>query len=270
MPLKTRFFMTQYQNILIAFESPIATLTISREKALNALNGVTMNELAYFFTEGYKEFEHLRGVIITGAGEKSFVAGADITEFLSLGDKSGADVAQRGQSILFLIENFHLPVIAAVNGFALGGGCELAMACHLRVASTNAKFGQPEVNLGILPGYGGTQRLVQLIGKGKALELMMTADMIDAEEAHRLGLVNHVVPVGETVAKAKEILLKISTKAPIAITQTIFAVNAHFAFGGAQGYAAEIQAFGLSAASSDFKEGATAFVEKRKANFKGF
>ncbi len=260
--------MTDYQNILVSFESPLVTLTISREKALNALNAVTMNELAYFFTEGYKEFDSLRGVIITGAGEKAFVAGADITEFLKIETKGG-DLAQRGQTILFLIENFHVPVIAAVNGFALGGGCELAMACHLRVASTNAKFGQPEVNLGILPGYGGTQRLVQLIGKGKALELMMTADMIDAEEAHRLGLVNHVVAVGETVTKAKEILLKIATKAPIAITQTIFAVNAHFAFGGAQGYAAEINAFEKCATSSDFVEGASAFVEKRKANFKG-
>jgi len=260
--------MTQYQNILIAFETPIVTLTISREKALNALNAVTMNELAYFFSEGYKEFENLRGVIITGAGEKAFVAGADITEFLKLEGK-GSDLAQRGQSILFLIENFHMPVIAAVNGFALGGGCELAMACHLRVASVNAKFGQPEVNLGILPGYGGTQRLVQLVGKGKALELMMTADMIDAEEAHRFGLVNHVVPIGEAVAKAKEILLKIATKAPIAITQTIFSVNAHFAYGGAQGYTAEINAFDKCATSSDFKEGASAFVEKRKANFKG-
>ena len=257
-----------YQNLVLDNENGIVTLTISREKALNALNQQTMSELKSFFDTDFSKIENLKGVIVTGAGARAFVAGADITEFLNLSG-NGEQMAQRGQDIFSLIEHFHLPVVAAVNGFALGGGCELAMACHLRVASPNAKFGQPEVNLGIIPGYGGTQRLVQLIGKGKALELMMTADMIDAAEAYRLGLVNHIVEEGQTVAKAKEILQKIGTKAPIAIQKVIESVNAYFDPGGDAGFFREVVEFGKCAKSADFKEGAAAFVEKRPPIFKG-
>lgn len=257
-----------YENLIISLESNIATVTISREKALNALNSQTMAELRHFFEEAGPAMEGLKGVIITGAGEKAFVAGADITEFQGLTPMQGKELAQRGQDIFFLIEHFKKPVVAAVNGFALGGGCELAMACHLRVASEKARFGQPEVNLGLIPGYGGTQRLIQYIGKTKALELLMTADMIGAEEAHRLGLVNYVVPAGEEVAKSRELLEKIGTKAPIAITKIIKSVNAYFAE-ETDGFSTEVAAFGECCATEDFREGAAAFVEKRKAEFKG-
>ena len=258
----------EYENVQIVIEHGIATLIISREKALNALNRQTLSELEHFFGEYGAEMEHLKGVIITGAGEKAFVAGADITEFSGLSATEGQALAQRGQDIFFLIERFHRPVIAAVNGFALGGGCELAMACHLRVAGEKARFGQPEVNLGLIPGYGGTQRLIQYIGKTKAMELLLTADMINAEEALRLGLVNYVVPAGEEVAKAKELLDKIATKAPFAVTKIIEAVNSYFE-DGEDGFEREVNTFGDCCGTEDFIEGATAFVEKRKANFTG-
>ncbi|MEO1517824.1 MAG: enoyl-CoA hydratase-related protein [Bacteroidota bacterium] len=259
-----------YQNILLSEEDGIIVLTFNREKALNALNYQTLEELKYFFAEDAPNREGLIGVILTGAGEKSFVAGADITEFLALESTKGGGgaLAQRGQDIFFLIENFHRPVIAAVNGFALGGGCELAMACHMRIAGAKARFGQPEVNLGIIPGYGGTQRLIQYIGKGKAIELMMTGDMIGAEEAHRLGLANHQVEAGQEVAKAKEILLKVAQKAPIAISNVIKCVNKYFE-PGRDGFDFEVAQFDLTTQTEDFTEGATAFVERRKANFKG-
>lgn len=258
----------QYENLNISLENGIATVTISREKALNALNTQTMLELRHFFGEAAPAMEGLKGVIITGAGEKAFVAGADITEFIGLSAPEGQNLAQRGQDIFFLIERFSKPVVAAVNGFALGGGCELAMACHLRVASEKARFGQPEVNLGLIPGYGGTQRLIQYIGKTKATELLMTADMIGAEEALRLGLVNYVTPAGEEVPKAVELLEKIATKAPVAISKIIETVNAYFE-DGVDGFEQEVSAFGVCCGTSDFTEGATAFVEKRKANFTG-
>ena len=257
-----------YQNILVENDNGIAVLTFNREKALNALNQQTMSEIKAFFDKDFKEIVNLKGVILTGSGAKAFVAGADINEFLNL-QGEGEKMAQRGQDIFALIEQYHKPVIAAVNGFALGGGCELAMACHIRIASPNAKFGQPEVNLGIIPGYGGTQRLVQLIGKGRAYELLMTADMIDAAEAYRVGLVNHVVEEGQTVAKAKEIIAKIATKAPMAIAKIVESVNAHFDPGGDAGFFREVVEFGKCSKSHDFKEGAAAFVEKRKANFTG-
>jgi enoyl-CoA hydratase len=256
-----------YQNILVENDNGIVVLTFNREKFLNALNQQTMLEIKHFFDKGFKEIDGLKGVILTGAGAKAFVAGADINEFLQV--TNGEQMAQKGQDILLLIEQFHKPVIAAVNGFALGGGCELAMSCHIRIASPNARFSQPEVNLGIIPGYGGTQRLVQLIGKGRALELMMTGDMIDAAEAYRVGLVNHVVEEGQTVAKAKDIIAKIATKAPIAIAKVIESVNAHFDPGGDAGFFREVVEFGKCAKSKDFKEGATAFVEKRKPVFIG-
>ena len=255
-------------NLQITWSDNIAIVTISREKALNALNRQTMDELHEFFSVTAPASPGLKGVIITGAGEKSFVAGADITEFLGLSPAQGKELAQRGQDVFFLIERFDKPVVAAINGFALGGGCELAMACHLRIAGEKARFGQPEVNLGLIPGYGGTQRLVQYIGKTKGMELLMTADMIGAEEAHRLGLVNYVVPAGEEVGKATELIEKIATKAPVAISKIITAVNAFYT-DGVNGFDVEVSEFGNCCATEDFKEGASAFVEKRKADFKG-
>lgn len=257
-----------YENLLIEEENGILILTINREKALNALNSKTILELHQFFGQDAASRKDIKGVIITGAGEKAFVAGADIKEFLGLEAEMGKQLAQRGQDVFFMIERFHSPVIAAVNGFALGGGCELSMACHMRIASEKARFGQPEVNLGIIPGYGGTQRLIQYIGKGKAIELMMTGDMINADEAYRLGLVNHVVPHGEEVGKAKELLEKIGQKGPIAIQKVIEAVNAYFQ-DGEDGFAREVTEFGITTGTADFKEGASAFIEKRKADFKG-
>jgi enoyl-CoA hydratase len=259
----------QYENLSVTNDNGIALVTINREKSLNALNRRTMDELQHFFGRDALAMQGLKGVILTGAGSRAFVAGADITEFTGMADANqGAGMAKRGHDIFFLIERFPKPVVAAVNGFALGGGCELAMACHMRIAGENARFAQPEVNLGIIPGYGGTQRLTQLIGKTKALELMMTGDMIDAQEAYRLGLVNYVTPSGGEVDKAKELLEKIATKAPIAIAKVIEAVNAYYA-DGVDGFAEEIAVFGECTATQDFKEGATAFVEKRKADFQG-
>jgi enoyl-CoA hydratase len=256
-----------YEILHIERREGIAIVTINREKALNALNTQTMLELQRFFGEDAPKMEGLKGVVITGAGTKAFVAGADITEFSAIDAEKGRFFSKRGQDIFFSIERFPKPVVAAVNGFALGGGCELAMACHLRVAGENARFGQPEVNLGIIPGYGGTQRLVQYVGKTKALELMMTADVIGAAEAHRLGLVNCVVPPGEEVDKAIELIEKIATKAPVAIAKLIEVVNAYFEE-GTDGFKKEVDTFGECCATEDFAEGAAAFVEKRKAAFK--
>jgi enoyl-CoA hydratase len=258
----------EYENLLISEEDNILLLTINREKALNALNNQTMQELNRFFANDAPKRTQLKGIIITGAGSKAFVAGADIKEFLALDAAKGAEMAKFGQEVFFMIERFPKPVIAAVNGFALGGGCELAMACHLRIASEDAKFGQPEVNLGLIPGYGGTQRLVQYIGKGKALELLMTGDMIGAEEAWRLGLVNHVVPHDLAVDKAREILNKIAQKGPVAIQKVIEAVNSYFQY-NEDGFAREVNEFGNAAGTEDFREGAGAFIEKRRAAFKG-
>ncbi|MDX1667501.1 MAG: enoyl-CoA hydratase-related protein [Saprospiraceae bacterium] len=257
-----------YQNLSIREEDNIAIVTINREKAMNALNGRTMLELRHFFGEDAPERKQLKGVILTGAGEKVFVAGADIKEFLDLDTESGAEMSERGQQIFFLVERFPKPVVAAVNGYALGGGCELAMACHLRVATENARFGQPEVNLGIIPGYGGTQRLIQYIGKSKAVELLMTGDQIDAQEAFRLGLVNYVVPSGKAVEKAEELIRKISSKGPVAISKIIETVNAYYQE-GVDGFRREVEEFGQTTGTEDFREGARAFIEKRKAEFKG-
>lgn len=257
-----------YENLQVEIQDGIAVVVIAREKALNALNSQTILELKHFFEEAAPAIEGLRGVVLTGAGEKSFVAGADITEFQGLDAAQGRAFAQRGQEVFSSIERFPRPVVAAVNGFALGGGCELAMACHLRVAGERARFGQPEVNLGLIPGYGGTQRLVQYIGKTKAMELLMTAEIIGAGEAHQLGLVNCVVPSGAEVTKAKEMIEKIAAKAPIAIAQIIETVHAYFE-DGVDGFAAELDAFGVCCGTADFREGAAAFVEKRKAAFHG-
>jgi enoyl-CoA hydratase len=252
--------------VLIDNNDGFYTLTINRPEALNALNRGVFDALEAFF-KGNQNNYAVKGVVITGAGTKAFVAGADIKEFSSLDAAGGSELSKRGQDIFFMIERFHAPVIAAVNGFALGGGCELAMSCHIRVAGIHAKFGQPEVNLGLVPGYGGSQRLVQLIGKGKATEMLLTADMIGAEEALRLGLVTHVTESGQETSKAMEILLKIATKGPLAVQQSIQLINAYFDK-SVDGFKKEYEDFGLTIGSEDSKEGAAAFVEKRKPIFK--
>ncbi len=256
-----------YQTLLTSLEDGIFTITINRPDKLNALNKQVMADLDEVMSE-VENNVGIKGVIITGSGTKAFVAGADITEFNGLSNGEGMDLARHGQDIFFKIEGCSKPVIAAVNGFALGGGCELAMACHFRIASDNAKFGQPEVNLGLIPGYGGTQRLVQLIGKGRTLELLMTGGMIDAQTALQYGLVNHVTTVEEVLNKAKAILQTIITKAPLAISRCITATNAVFD-NNRNGYDVEIEAFGDCFETEDMKEGTAAFLEKRKANFKG-
>lgn len=257
-----------YQTIVTELSEGILTITINRPDKMNALNKEVISELGHVLEEVYVR-EDISSAIITGAGQKAFVAGADITEFTDLGAQEGAELARIGQERVFSkIENAPKPIIAAVNGFALGGGCELAMCCHFRTASETARFGQPEVNLGLIPGYGGTQRLVQLIGKGKAMELLMSADMIKAEEAHNLGLVNHVYAPDDLLARTRELLLKIQTKAPLAIAKIIALVN-EAATASPEGYANEITAFGDCFATEDKKEGTSAFLEKRAARFTG-
>lgn len=257
----------EYTSILSEVSEGINTITINRPDKLNALNKVTLEELDRATEAAFTNSE-VYAIIITGSGEKAFVAGADITEFTDISVENGKGLSQTGQNIFGRIENGSKPVIAAVNGFALGGGCELAMACHLRVASENALFGQPEVNLGLIPGYGGTQRLIQLIGKGKATEFLMTADMIKAPEALSLGLVNYVTTPEELIPKCIEILEKIKGKSPVAIGEVIKCVNAYFE-DGTNGYEVEVDRFGNCVATEDFKEGTAAFLEKRKANFPG-
>ena len=257
-----------YENILIATENNIATVTINRPTKLNALNVATISDLNKAFKTLAKNNE-IRVIILTGSGEKAFVAGADISEFANFSIEEGSQLAAEGQDKLFdFIENLKTPVIAAVNGFALGGGLELAMACHFRVASENAKMGLPEVSLGVIPGYGGTQRLPQLIGKGRAMEMIMTAGMVTAQEAYRTGLVNHVVPEGELLDHCISVANKIIKNSPYAIGKAIKAVNANFKE-GKNGYKTEIKAFGKCFGTEDFKEGTTAFLEKRKAVFTG-
>ncbi len=257
-----------YQTITAELQDGIFTVTINRPDKLNALNKDVVEELGKALDEVYSNAE-IRTVLLTGSGEKAFVAGADITEFAALDAAGGSALAQKGADAVFnKIENCPKPVVAAVNGFALGGGCELAMCCHFRTASEGAKFGQPEVNLGLIPGYGGTQRLTQLIGKGKSMELMMTADMIGAEEAKALGLVNHVFPAGELIESTRKILSKIQTKAPIALSKVIACVN-DAAKGVPDGFKNEVTRFGECFATEDMREGTAAFTEKRKAVFTG-
>ena len=257
-----------YENILISTENNIATITINRPTKLNALNKATIQELHSAFEAAGKN-DAIRVIILTGSGEKAFVAGADISEFANFSVTEGAQLAKQGQELLFdFVENLKTPVIAAVNGFALGGGLELAMACHFRVASDNAKMGLPEVSLGVIPGYGGTQRLPQLIGKGRAMEMIMTAGMVPADEAFRAGLVNHVVPQAELLSFCNGIAQRILKNSPTAISQAINAVNANYK-DGVNGYKTEIDAFGFCFGTDDFKEGTTAFLEKRKAAFVG-
>ena len=256
-----------YTTLLAALEQGIYTLTINRPEKLNALNKEVFTDLNTALDEIHRNDE-IKSVIITGAGAKAFVAGADITEFAELNKQGAMALAKRGQDIFARIENCSKPIVAAVNGFALGGGCELAMCCHFRVASENAKFGQPEVNLGLIPGYGGTQRLVQLIGKGKAMELLMSAHLVDAAEAKQLGLVNYVTTPETLIEHTRKILGIINSKAPLAVAACIKAANAVFDE-SKDGYALEIEEFGNAFDTADMKEGTTAFLEKRKADFTG-
>ena len=257
-----------YNNILSNTASGITTITINRPSKLNALNQETIKELHDALNDANQD-ENTKVIVLTGSGEKAFVAGADISEFADFSVKQGGNLAANGQKILFdFIENMTTPVIAAVNGFALGGGLELAMACHFRVASTNAKMGLPEVSLGVIPGYGGTQRLSQLVGKGRAMEMIMTAGMIDANQALSYGLVNHVQTQEELLAFCDKLSSRIMRNSSVAIGSAIKAVNANFT-DGVNGYDVEIKEFGNCFGTQDFAEGTTAFLEKRKADFPG-
>jgi enoyl-CoA hydratase len=256
-----------YQTLLTSLENGIFTITINRPDKLNALNKDVFNDLNKALDEVYSNHD-IKSVIITGSGPKAFVAGADISEFNSLSVEASKALAKAGQDTFFRIEHATKPIVACVNGFALGGGCELAMSCHFRIASSNAKFGQPEVNLGLIPGYGGTQRLVQLIGKGRAMELLMSGGMLDAETALQYGLVNYVVPQEKLLPKAKTILDVINSKAPIAVAKCIESANAVFDE-TKNGYEVEVNSFGDCFGTEDMKEGTSAFLEKRKAVFTG-
>jgi enoyl-CoA hydratase len=255
-----------YNTLLTTLENGIFIITVNRPDKMNALNQEVMSDLDKVMDEVYNN-EDIRSVIITGSGSRAFVAGADISEFSGLSQQQGMALAKRGQDVFFKVENSPKPIVAAVNGFALGGGCELAMACHMRIASENAKFGQPEVNLGLIPGYGGTQRLTMLIGKGRAIELLVTGNMIDANTALQSGLVNYVVPPEHLLTKTKELLNTINAKAPIAVAKCINAAN--HAFTGRKGYDQEIFGFSECFNTEDVKEGTAAFLEKRKPEFKG-
>ena len=257
-----------FENLLVEDKERIRYIIINRESKLNALNRATLEELHTAIADAFHT-PQVGGMIITGAGQKAFVAGADIAEFTLLNKNSGYALSRKGQTKVFdMIENGNKPVIAAINGFALGGGLELAMACHIRVASDNAKMGLPEVTLGLIPGNGGTQRLTRLIGKGKALEMIMTADMITAAEALDMGLVNHVVPQENLLARAEEILNKMLLRAPLALASAIRAVNASTQT-GVNGFDIEIEEFAKCFETNDLKEGVAAFLEKRKPEFKG-
>ncbi len=255
----------EFQNLLIKHEGGTFTITVNRPDKLNALNKLTVQEIGQAIRFA-RESSDVKAVIITGSGAKGFVAGADIAEFAGLSPEQGKAMAKAGQEVFRSIEDCPKPVIAAVNGFALGGGCELAMACHMRIASENAQFGQPEVKLGLIPGYGGTQRLTQHIGKGKALELMMTGDMISAREALALGLVNYVTPPDQLIPKCTELIAKILQWSLKADSGVIASVNAYFSE-HADGYSREVDEFGKCFGTEDSKEGITAFLERRKPDF---
>jgi enoyl-CoA hydratase len=258
-----------FENILFEKKNSIAYVTVNRPKVLNALNMATMEELRTAFHDIKKNDAGVRVVILTGAGEKAFIAGADISELAKHDAVSGKEYTHRGQSVLNLIENLGKPVIACINGFALGGGCEIAMACTMRLASENAKLGQPEVKLGIIPGYGGTQRLPRLVGKGIATQLLLTGEMISAQEAHRIGLVNEVVAPADLIPRAEAIAQKIIANGPLAVQYTMEAVNKGMETPLAEGLYLEAVLFGAACATEDKNEGTTAFLEKRPAQFKG-
>ena len=249
-------------------EGAVAVVTVNRPKVLNALNIATLDELAAVMRQLQRD-DTVRCVIVTGAGEKSFIAGADINELAALTPTAGREHARAGQAVFDLVEQLGKPVIAAINGYALGGGCELAMACTIRIAADTARLGQPEINLGIIPGYGGTQRLARLIGAGRALELLLTGDPIGAAEAHRLGLVNRVVPAADLMAEARRLAAAIAAKAPVAVRYILEAVRCGVQLPLGEAQAFEATLFGLVASTADMREGTRAFLEKRKPEFKG-
>ncbi|MEN9497778.1 MAG: hypothetical protein RL750_677 [Bacteroidota bacterium] len=254
-----------HQTLLTELEQGVLTVTVNRPDKLNALNRTVFDDL-YALMDQVDTDPTIRGVILTGSGAKAFVAGADISEFTALSKEEAMALAKRGQDCFFRLERSNKPILAAVNGFALGGGCELAMSCHFRIASENAKFGQPEVNLGLIPGYGGTQRLTQLVGKGRAMELMMSGNMIPAAEAHRMGLVNHVFPLESLLEEAKKLMNTILSKGPNAVGRVIAAVNAAGTPNDG-GYAEEVRLFGECFGTEEMKEGVGAFLEKRVPRF---
>ena len=255
-------------NVLYEKKGSVAYVTVNRPKVLNALNTPTWSDLRVAFEDARNDAA-IRGVILTGAGDKAFIAGADISELAHLTAVEAEQTSRFGQEVLDLVENLGKPVIAAINGFALGGGCETAMACTIRIAVDSARFGQPEVKLGLLPGGGGTQRLPRLVGKGRALQLILSGEMITAQEAYRIGLVNEIVPAAELTARAEEILRKISSNAPIAIKFALEAANKGMETSQSEGLLLEASYFGLCAATEDKKEGTTAFLEKRAPRFQG-
>ena len=257
-----------FENLLIERDGGVAVLTINRPKVLNALNTQTLDELRRAVLE-LKSDAGVRAVILTGSGEKSFVAGADINELATQTPTTGREHAIAGQHVLDLIEHLGKPVIAAINGYALGGGCELAMACTIRIAADSAKLGQPEINLGLIPGYAGTQRLARIVGRGRALELLLTGDQITAQEAHRLGLVNRVVPAAELMTEAKKLGSVLAAKAPVAIRYILEAVDKGLEMPFQQAQIFEATLFGLVASTEDMREGTKAFLEKRTADFRG-
>ncbi len=258
----------EYNNILVELEENLAIVTINRPKKLNALNTATIKELHLAFKALQKD-NKVRVIILTGSGDKAFVAGADISEFAHFNTKQGGQLAAQGQELLFdYVEKLDKPVIAAINGFALGGGLELAMSCHFRIASHNARMGLPEVSLGVIPGYGGTQRLPRLVGRGRAMEMILTGGMIDVERAIDFGLVNHITSPEELIGLCKDIAKNIAKNSPMAVRQAIKAINAGFKH-DVDGFEVEINAFGQCFGTDDFKEGTTAFLEKRKASFQG-
>jgi enoyl-CoA hydratase len=257
-----------FENLLVDRDGAVAVVTINRPKVLNALNSHTIRELRSAIEELGRDND-VRAIVLTGAGEKAFVAGADINELAALSPVEGKEHGRTGQAVFDLIENLGKPVVAAINGFALGGGCELAMACTLRIAADSARLGQPEINLGIMPGYAGSQRLPRLVGKGLALEMLLTGDMVSAARAYEIGLVNRVVPAAELLTEAKKLAAALASKAPIAARSIIQAVNHGFEMSQADAQFLEASLFGLVAATDDMKEGTRAFLDKRKAEWKG-
>lgn len=258
----------EFKNLILEVKDSIAYLTINRPQVMNALNVETVLELEQA-VKSVSADDGIKGLIITGAGEKAFVAGADISELQKLNHEGAVEYSLRGQRVFAAIENLGKPVIAAVNGFALGGGCELALACHMRIASENARFGQPEVKLGVIPGYGGTQRLARLVGKGQAMEICFSGDMVNAEKGGNIGLINHVCPMEKLLEVATELMNKIVAQGPRAVSLTIKAINQGLEMPLADGLNLEAELFGECADTDDWKEGTTAFLEKRKPDFKG-
>ena len=257
-----------FENLLLERDGAVAIITVNRPKVLNALNTQTLDELRRAILELQRD-DAVRAVVLTGSGEKAFIAGADINELATQTPTSGRDHARTGQHVLDLIEHMGKPVVAAINGFALGGGCELAMACTIRLAADTARLGQPEINLGIIPGYAGTQRLARLVGRGRALEILLTGDMVPAQEAYRLGLVNRVVPAAELMAEAKKLAATLASKAPVAVRYILEAVHRGLDMPFAEAQTFEATLFGLVVSTEDMREGTKAFLEKRKAEFKG-